>query len=463
MAKDLLPQSLDAEKSCLSSILIDQDAIHRLRPILKAEMFHWEPHQWIWNAMVDLSDQGIPPDLLTVMDALEQRGKLKGIGGTSYLTSLTTLEATSLHAEHYAGIVEREYIKRRAIAFGTSITQWAYKAEDAHDLMAQINRGLLDLEILQDRDGPVPVSRVVSELYDDLQQWQNDPLPAGQVRGLSTGIQEWDNMMGGMERGESLVIICARSRTGKTAIALTSAYRLARMGKRVLFFALEMKAKTLLARIASADSQISFKKIKRGSKEDSDWYATPEEFSNFTGSVLKIANANNLYIDESQDLTVSQVRARAMTLAHRLGGLDLIVVDTGNLVRSEPDSGKNFAQVESDKVRGLRNLIKELDCVGYVTWQLLTKRIDSRPAANMGRAPTLADLRDTGGVEEHASDIIGCYRDELDNENSQDKNIMRLFALKRRNDIDSTMQTLGFDPQYQRFYSVELNRKELII
>jgi replicative DNA helicase len=396
------------------------------------------------------------------MDVLEQRGKLKAIGGASYLTGLTTLESTSLHAEHYAGIVEREYIKRKAVQFGANITQWAYKSEDAHDLLAKINRGLLDLEMQQDRGGPVPVARVVSELFDDLEQWQNDPLAPGQVRGLSTGIPEWDGMMGGMENGESLVILAARPRTGKTILALTSAYRMAKAGKRVLIFALEMKGKTLVARLASADSQVSYKRVKRGARDGSDWYASMDEFSKFTTTTLGVSQATNLYIDESMDLTISQIRSRAMTLAHRLGGLDLIVIDTGNLVRGEDGRGKNFAQTESDKVRGIRNLIKELDCVGYVTWQL-NKGVDSRPVGNMGRAPTLGDLRDTGGVEEHASDVIGLYRDDLYNENSQYKNMMHLFALKRRNDEDSTIKILGFDPQYQRFYSVEIHRNELVI
>jgi replicative DNA helicase len=96
-----------------------------------------------------------------------------------------------------------------------------------------------------------------------------------------------------------------------------------------------------------------------------------------------------------------------------------------------------------------------------MTWQLLTKKVNARPSSNFGRAPTLADLRDTGGVEEHSSDVIGMYRDELHVENSQYKNVAHLFALKRRNDEDSTMQTLGFDPEFQRFYSVELQRKEI--
>ena len=451
--------SLEAEQVVLGSILIDADAIHQVRDILdKPEALHVERHQWIYKAILDLSDESVPPDFLTVQDVLEQRGQLKAAGGITYITNLINLVPTSIHAEHYARIVRRDYIRRQAVAYGTRIVQEAARAEDENELMSAINAGLIDLEMRQDQGGPKAAPTVVGELYDDLQYWQANPLEAGQVRGLSTGIPEWDRMMGGMENGESLVVIAARSRTGKTAIALTSAYRLARSGKRVLFFALEMKAKTLIARLAAAESKVSYKRIKRGAQDDSNWFASNEDFSLFTRKALAVGLATNLYFDDSEDLTIPQLRARALTLAHRLGGLDLIVVDTGNLVRSQNVQGKNFAQVESDKIRGLRNLVKELDCVGYVTWQLLTKRIDARPSANMGRAPTLGDLRDTGGVEEHASDVIALYRDELDNENSQYKNVMHLFALKRRNDEDNTMQTLGFDPQYQRFYSVELHK-----
>jgi len=461
MTEKILPNSLEGEKNVLGACVVDPDAIHRVRAILpNPGMFHQEKHQWIYKAMCDLVDDGTPPDLFTIIDLLEQRNQLRRAGDVEYLTSLTLDVPTSIHAEYYAEIVERDYLRRRAITFGTNVVQRAYKTEDVATLMAAINSDLLELESQRDRGGPIPVSEIVSELWDDIEVWQNDPLPAGGVRGLSTGIQEWDAMMGGMDNGESLVILAARPRTGKTVLALTSAYRLARQGKRVLFFALEMKAKTLLARIASAESKVEYKKVQRGMKEGSNWYASGEEFSKFTQGVLGIGAANNLYIDESTDLSASQIRSRALVLARKLGGLDLMVVDTGNLVQSENDRGKNFAQVESDKVRQLRNLVKELDCVAYVTWQL-NKGVDSRPTANMGRMPTLGDLRDTGGVEEHASDVIGLYRDELYNENSQYKNVMHLTGLKRRNDVGGTRALLGFDPQFQRFYSVEIERRPL--
>jgi len=461
MPERLLPSSIEAERSVLGGILIDHDSIHRVHAIISTHgMFHQESHQRIFKAMVDLIDAGTPPDLLTVADLLEQRNELKKVGDLTYLTSLINEVPTSLHAEHYAEIVERDYIRRRAIALGSSIVQMAYKSEDTADLMGAINSGLLDLEAQRDRGGPVAIGAVVSELWDDLEYWQKNPLPPGEVRGLSTGIPEWDKMMGGMAAGESLVILAARPRTGKTILALTSAYRMAKLGKRVAFFSLEMKAKTLAARLASAGSQVSYKLVQRGSQANSSWYASPDDFSSFTQSVVGLGNATNLYIDESLNLSASQIRSRAMVLARKLGGLDLIVVDTGNLVQSGDVYGKNFAQTESDKVRALRNLVKELDCVAYVTWQL-NKGVDSRPAANMGRKPTLGDLRDTGGVEEHASDVIGLYRDELYNEQSPFKNVMHLSGLKRRDDAGDTTVTLGFDPRFQRFYSVEFSKKPI--
>jgi len=463
MTERLQPHSIEEEQAVIGSVLIDQDAIHRVRAILPhAGMFFREAHSWIYQAMLDLADESIPPDLLAVTDILEQRNQLKQVGDVSYLSTLTTSVPTSLHAEHYATIVERDYIRRRAMQFGTNIVQWANKAEDINDLLASINAGLIDLEMQRDRGGPVPISQVASELFDELEYWQNNPLPPGGVRGLSTGIPEWDSMMGGMMNGESLVVLAATSRTGKTALAIASAYKIAKMGKRVLVFALEMKAKTLLARLASADSQVSYKLVQRGQRDDSNWYATPEQFSAFTQKVLSASQATGLYLDDTQNLTVSQIRSRAMVLARKLGGLDLIVVDTGNLVQSEQVSGKNFAQVESDKVRGLRNLVKELDCVAYVTWQLLSKQVEARSAGGLGRMPQLADLRDTSGVVEHASDVIGLYRDGLYNNPTQYPNIMHLVALKRRDDVGDTMRQVGFDPNYQRFFSPELHRKEIV-
>lgn len=455
-----LPSSVQDEQSVLGSVLIDVDAIHRVRSILpRPEMFLQEKHQWIWQAILDLSDENIPLDFVTVSDLLERRGKLHAVGNTEYITNLINIVPTSLHAEHYANIVRRDWVRRKVMEFGAKCTQLAHQAEDEHDLLAAVNAGLIDLEMTQDRGGPQAAATVVGELYDDLEYWQAHPLAAGEVRGLSTGIAEWDNMMGGMENGESFVIIAARPRVGKSAIVLTSAYRMAIHGKRVLFFALEMKAKTLVARLASAESGVSYKRVKRGVKNGSEWYASEEDFSLFTRKALGVGGATNLYIDETMELTTSQMRARAMALAHRLGGLDLIVVDTGNLIRDEYANGMNFAQRESRKVSAIRKLVKEIDCVGYMTWQL-NKGVDSRPAASFGRMPTLGDLRDTGGVEEHASDVIGLYRDELYVENSKYKNVMHLLALKRRNDDDNTMQTVGFNPQIQKFYPVDLRRIE---
>lgn len=459
MPDDLLPFSQDIERAVLGSVLVDNAVIHQIRTILpQAGMFH-PKHQPIYQAMLDLADKNVPPDYEAVCDLLDKRKQLKNAGGRAEI-ALFINSGTSIHAEHYAGIVERDYVRREAMNLGSRITNAAFDAEDVNDLLAEINAGVMALEGRRNGGGPRPIADAVSELYDNLQEWQSDLLPPGQVRGLSTGLLEFDKMMGGMEKGESLVIIAGRPRVGKSALSVASAFEIAKQGGKVLIFALEMKDTSLVARIASAASGVNYKQVRRGAKEGTDgWYASPEDFSKFTKHVLELSHANNLYIDHTQNLTISQIRSRSMVLSRKLGGLDLIVVDTGNLVQSENVRGKNFAQVESDKVRGIRNLIKEIDCVAYVTWQL-NKGVDSRPSSGLGRMPTLGDLRDTGGVEEHASDVIGLYRDELYNpETIEFKNIMHLIGLKRRNDMGGTIQLIGYNPHLQKFYSPE--RKEI--
>ena len=458
----LPPMNIEAEQAVLGGILIDPDALHRIRSILKAgHFFQREKHGWIYEVCLHLSDRSEPIDFLTICDELERKGQLDEVGGAAFITTLINAVPTSIHAEHYALLVERDYVRRQAIDFAGQIARRAYDTEDVHDLIAFISGGALGIELYREGDGPLSATRIVSDFYDDLERWAKDPLPPGAVRGISTGMEDWDNMMGGMDRGESLVVLTARPRTGKTALALASAYAMSQKGYKVLYFALEMKRRTLIARLASADSQVSFKKIKRGIKDGSAWYASQAEFDKFLGASMKIADARNFYIDDTHDLSVSDIRARAMQLAQRLGGLDLIVVDTGNLVQTASQSGMNFAQTESAKVQGIRNLIKEMDCVGYVTWQL-NRSVESRPVANFGRVPTLADLRDTGGVEEHASDVMGLYRDELYNEDTKYKNTMHLFALKRRNDEDRTKAVLGFETAYQRFFPVDIKSTELL-
>jgi len=458
----LLPQNIEAEEAVLGCILIDPDALHRVRSILRgSHFFQREKHGWVYDVFLHLSDKAEPIDFLTVCDELDWRKQLDQVGGPAFITALINAVPTSIHTEHYAFLVEREYVRRQALTLSGQIAQKAYETEDVQDLIAFISNGALGIELYREGDGPLSAPQIVSDFYDDLERWAKDPLPPGAVRGISTGIEDWDNMMGGMDRGESLVVLAARPRTGKTALALASAYAMSQKGYKVLYFALEMKRRTLIARLASADSQVSYKKIKRGVKESSPWYASQGEFDKFMGATVKIADARNFYIDDTHNLAVSDIRARAMQLAQRLGGLDLVVVDTGNLVQGTTQGGMNFAQTESAKVQGIRNLVKELDCIGYVTWQL-NKSVDSRPAAGLGRAPTLGDLRDTGGVEEHASDVMGLYRDELYNEDSKYKNIMHLFALKRRNDEDRTSLLLGYNAAYQRFFPVDVKSNELL-
>lgn len=450
--KEQLPYSEEAEESVLGALLIDPNAFVRAAEIVGPEDFHDEGRSMIFKAIAAVDRV----DILTVSDWLESRSWLDKVGGTAYLTSLINRTPTSLHVEHYARIVLRDSTRRKAIQAGTEIVQFAFETPDADKVVAQANQLVLNLSVSKNGDGLVSASEVGNQFENDLAYWQEHPLEYGQVRGLSTGLRDWDAMMGGMQPGD-FVVICGRTRMGKSALALTSAYRIARMGKRVAFFALEMRKESLIARFASAESGVSYRKIKRGVKEGSDWHATAEEFARYREAAREVADTRTLYIDDTPNLSVDQIKARIFALSRKLGGMDLVVVDTGNLVQIDTQKGENLAQTESRKVRGLRNLAKELDCVVYMTWQL-NRTVESRPITNSGRRPQLSDLRDTGGVEEHATDVIGVYRDDVYNDSTLSRNIMELIGLKRREDEGNTLARVGFQADLQRFFDVELRK-----
>lgn len=455
----LAPHNAEAEQAVLGCVLIDQDAANRVRGMVGPHDFYQERHGWIFAAMLALAERGIPPDFLAVCDELENRGQLDKAGGPAFITSLINAVPTSIHAEHYAGIVERDAVRRAAIAKAGEIVQRAYQDDDADGLVAFFNQAAISLERRGNDDGLQRVDRVFGEFYDDLEYWQDNPLRPGQVRGLSTGLPTWDAMMGGMSQGD-FVVLAARPRMGKTALAITSAYRIARAGYHVAFFALEMTRKGLIARLAAAESGVSFKKIKHGvASSGNGWYATPDEWARFIQAGIGIGGLPNFWIDETAGLSVEQIRARASTLARRLGRLDLVVVDTGNLATTERHAGENFAQTESRKARILRILAKELACVVYMTWQL-NKSVDGRSAADGAQRPTLGDLRDTGGVEEHATDVIGIYCDGVVNDQTRYPNTMDLLGLKRREDEGNTIARVGFDATTQRFFEIDVRSIE---
>jgi replicative DNA helicase len=449
-----LPYSREAEESLLGALLIDPDAFVRAAEIVGPEDLHDEGRRMIFKAIGAVERA----DLLTVSDWLKSSGWLDKVGGSAYFTDLINRTPTSLHVEHYARIVRRDSVRRKAIQAGTEMVQFAYQTPDADRVVARANQLVLNLSGSNNGDGLISAGEAGSQLDSDLRYWQEHPLQYDQVRGLSTGLRDWDRMMGGMQPGD-FVVICARPRMGKSALAITSAYRIARTGKRVAFFALEMTRTSLIARLAAAESGVSYKRIKRGVMDGSHWHASPEEFARFEEAGRQVASTQSLYIDDTSNLSVDQIRARAFALSRKLGGLDLMVVDTGNLVYAEDQKGENHAQTESRKVRGLRNLGKELHSVVYMTWQL-NRAVESRPVTNSGRRPRLSDLRDTGGVEEHATDVIGLYRDEVYNDSTLSQNMMELIGLKRREDEGNTLSRVGFQADQQRFFDVELRKIE---
>lgn len=445
------PHSIEAEAAVLSVLFRYPEVKHEVS--LEPSDFYDGRHRAIYEAITAVDSV----DILTVGNRLEETKMLDKAGGYPYLTRLHEIVLPAGNVQKYVDIVTLKSLQRKGMQIGQDIVQYVYNAETAEDIIAHINQIALSVSVGNNGRGPVSTSDAVSAFLEDVEYWKDNPVRPGEVRGLTTGFSDWDRMMNGMQPGDC-VVLAARPRVGKTALTITGAHRIAKQGKNVLYFALEMTRKALIARLAAAESGVSFKKIKRGvSKNGSDWYATEEEYSKFLQAGFEIAGLHTFYIDDTPGLNTSQIRARASALAQRIGGIDLIVVDTGNLVNEERKKGENFAQTEGRKSQMIRDLAKELDCVVWMTWQL-NRGVEMRPIDK--RRPQLSDLRDTGEVEAHATDVIGLYRDVVYNPNTLDPKVMELLALKRREDEGNTLCKLGFEPEHQRFFQLERKKLE---
>jgi len=442
----LPPHSQENEAAVLGAILIDQEAIYRVQSIVQPEDFHLPQHRAIYQAILDLD--GTPADFLAVMDQLDRNGQLDAVGGAAYLTKLMTHTPTSLHAEHYAGIVADYSIRRRLIEAGTQIVQHAWNTNgDGDDPLAYAHKAIMEIRS-RTAGGLVPVPVAVGELFDQVEYWQRHPLQFGQVRGLSTGLQDLDDLLDGMEPG-NLILMAGRPSMGKSALAFEVARRVGIAGHQVVIFALEMTRDQVLARWASAMSQVDSRKVKRGSG-DGPGYATPDEMARYTKAMAELSTMQNAAIDDTPGLSCSEIRSRAMARAQRVVGLDLIIVDHSGLIKPEGNRNESAVKTEGRKSQVMKELSKELACP-VILVQQLNRAVEARTE----RRPTLGDLRDSGEHEQNADVVLGLYRDSYYNRSvmagTQRDLELEVLVLKHRDGATSIKRTLRYERHLSRF------------
>jgi replicative DNA helicase len=417
-AEKTLPQNLEAERSVLGAILLDPAALFLVVPILSQDDFFPDTHRRIYASMLELSQRSAEIDVLTLREELDRKGAVEKVGGAAYLTSLLDGVPDVGNVEQYARIVKEKSTLRRLIRAGQRIVREGLAGErDAEALLSEATGEIFDIAEGAVRGGFEAIGPIVKhnlEIIEDARGRQ------GMLSGLATGFTELDRMTSGLQSTD-LIVIAARPSVGKTSFALNVAQHVAfREGRSVGFFSLEMSKEQIGFRVLCSEADVDAKKVRDG-------YASKEAAVRLVTAQAKIAGAS-FYIDDSAALNVPEMRAKAQRLK-REKGLDLLIVDYMQLMAGH-GRFDNRTQEVSMISRGLKLLAKELR-VPIIALSQLSRQPEQRKGEL--RKPQLADLRDSGSIEQDADVVVFLYREELYDKETERKGIADVIIAKQRN------------------------------
>ncbi len=436
----LPPQNIEAEEAVLGGLLIDSDTIIRVSTVLKPGDFYREKNGWIFGAALALHERHEPIDFLTVCDELERKGQLDEVGGPAFLTGLINVVPTSIHIEHYATIVQRAAIRRRLIEAAGQIAALAYKEEDDVDeVVDRAEQVVFAVSSARLSRSVVPLRSAVSDYYDRVEYLNKHK---GQMIGLPTRFARLDEILGGMQRSD-MIVLAARPSMGKTSLALNIAHTAARkFGQRVLAFSLEMASEQVVERLTSAEAGIDSQRLRRGEIADDEW----GRFITTTSNLSELA----FFIDDTPAISVLEMRTKARRL-HAEVGLDLIIVDYLQLMRGE-GRHENRQQEVSAISRGIKALARELN-IPILALSQLSRGVEARS----DKRPILSDLRESGSIEQDADVVLFIYRDEVYNENTERRGIADILIAKHRHGPTGSVPLLFRGPTAS-FVEAEIHR-----
>ncbi len=433
------PQNLDAEMSLIGAILIDEESLADVSEITNARDFYDKRHQMIFDAMMRLFEHHKPVDLLTVTDELKKKDQLEDIGGSKYLTELTNYVPTAAHASAYADMVAQKAVRRRLIKASTDISELGYDEEfNVQELLEKAETELFAVSDQSLKQDLVSIESILLESFDRLEELHRNK---GAIRGVKTGYRDLDNMTAGLQRSD-LIILAARPAMGKTTLVTNLAYNIATLNKQsVLFFSLEMSKEQLIDRMLADVSGVDAWNIRTGNLSD-------EDFSKLSEASGEMAEAP-IYIDDTPGLSVLEMRTKARRAAHN-APLGLVVVDYLQLMQaSRARSDGNRVQEVSEISRGLKLLARELN-VPVIALSQLSRSVESRSP----QVPQLADLRESGSIEQDADIVMFIYREAYYNPDTDRQNVTDLIIAKHRNGPTGKVE-LYFHPERLRFMSLD--------
>ncbi len=433
------PQSIEAEEAVLGSVLIDQDAMIKIADTIKVDDFYAEKNRIVYQAMIDLYGKREPIDALSMASLLEDRTKLKEIGGRAYLASLTNAVPTASNVQHYAGIVRQKATLRRLIRAGHEIIKLGGdETTDVEKMLDLAEQSLFGVSQQFMRQNFVPIQSVLTDAFDRLDEIHKSE---GQLRGVSTGYKALDNILGGLQKSD-LVILAARPSMGKTGLALDLARNVAVRGKiPVGVVSLEMSKDQLGDRMLCAEAGVDLWKMRTGKLQNDT------DFANIGRAMGVLAEAP-IFIDDSANANIMEIRtkARRLQMEH---GIGLLVIDYLQLMEGRSSGGENRTQEISEISRGLKSIARELD-IPVLALSQLSRAVEQLSPP----VPKLSHLRESGSIEQDADVVMFIYREEYYKRDTDRKNIADVFIAKHRNGPTGQIE-LYFDMEKASFKNLE--------
>jgi replicative DNA helicase len=421
------PQNIEAEQSFLGCLLLDKDAIIKVADIISEHDFYKDGHKIIFETIKELYAKHEPIDILSLTNRLSEKKQLEAAGGRSYLAHLANITATSAHVVNYANIIQRKATLRRLLSAATEITELGFKEdENIEQLLDVAEQKLFGVSQKFMKNVFTGVDTLLADAFERIDELHKQ---SGKLRGTPTGFFDLDKLLGGLQKSD-LIILAARPSVGKTTIALDMA-RQAAVGAKasVGIFSLEMSKEQLVDRMLCAEAGVSLWRMRTGKLSDR------EEDNDFTriGEAMGKLSEAKVFIDDSPNCSIMEIRTKARRLQIEKG-LDVLIIDYLQLMEGRGKFADNRVQEVSEITRGLKGIARELNIPVIALSQLSRAVENTKPAI-----PKLANLRESGSIEQDADIVMFIYRKAADRNyaieelTQEEKNSGEIHIAKHRN------------------------------
>ena len=438
--KRVQPHSIEAEQAVLGAMLMDQEAVVKAAEILNPQDFYARQYGVLFEAMVELNNEGKPVDLITLQNRLKEKDVPPEISSLEFIKDIIGSVETSVNAEQHAKIIADKALLRKIIKANEEIANTCYAGKESVDtILESTEKQIFDLVQSRGSSDFVPINQIV---INALERIEASAKTKGNVTGHATGFLDLDYKTAGMQPSD-LVLIAARPSMGKTAFVLNIAeYMAFHDHKCVAIFSLEMSKEQLVNRLFSLESRVDAQQLRTGELKDSDWEKLVESAG--------VIGSSKLIIDDTASISITEMRSkcRKFKLEH---GLDVVIIDYLQLMTGSGKRQEGRQQEVSEISRSLKAMARELQ-VPVLALSQLSRAVEQRP----DKRPMLSDLRESGAIEQDADVVMFIYRDDYYNKDSERKGIAEIIIAKLRNGPIGTVDLVWL-PEYTKFANYKRN------